>query len=123
MAQQNLNDDEQLVLDLRVAFCHEALELMQNMEGLLLDLEKAESNDKINELKRCLHCLKGSARAVGFEKFSAIYHGMESLCDGRSKLKAEIDKILKVLDGMAEALKLFLNSHDPSGILGYAKAG
>lgn len=104
------NFDDKFILDLRIQFCHDTIELLQNIESLLMDLEKECSDEKVTALKRELHCLKGNARAVGFNEISNISHDIESLCSDRNLLRGKIDSLLRVNDSINEAVKEFLKT-------------
>lgn len=110
------NLDDKFILDLRIQFCHDSLDLMQNVEAILLDLEKDASEAKIIALKRELHCLKGNARAVGFDELSKISHDIETLCMNKGLLLEKVDGLLQTLDSITEALKDFLRTQNVAKI-------
>jgi chemotaxis protein histidine kinase CheA len=109
-------DDESFILELRIQFCHEAVELYENIESVLLRFEKSESAKDIEELKRHLHCLKGNARAVGFENISKLAHEMESVLT-EGAVGRKVDTFLKVTDQMANVTKSFLADKNAATIL------
>lgn len=108
--------DDAFILELRIQFCQDALEIFEKIEGVLLILERNETTASIAELKRHLHCLKGNAQVAGFSNISKVSHDMEtSISEGG--VTEKISNFLTTTDSMAEAVKEFLNSKNPSDIL------
>jgi len=67
----------------REAFRVEASELFDNIEELLLSIEKNESisQSEIQELFRFFHTLKGGGSSVGYTYFSKFVHEFETFLD------------------------------------------
>jgi len=65
------------------AFVEESKEHIQNMNEILLDLEKDVHNqDILNELFRIAHTLKGMAGTMGFNSMANLTHQMEDVLQG-----------------------------------------
>lgn len=60
----------------------ESRELLEDMEGALLALERAPNDDDlINRVFRAAHTIKGSAGLFGYDHIIAFTHGLENLLD------------------------------------------
>lgn len=78
-----------------LVFYEEAVDLLANLEGLLLDLEKNPDNPEfINDVFRTLHTLKGSGSMFGFTALAEFVHNIESTFEmvrqGRLALSSEM---------------------------------
>ena len=63
-------------------FVWEATEHLEEIDTLLLDLEKSTiCADTLNGLFRCFHTIKGVADFLGLVDISSLAHGVESLLD------------------------------------------
>jgi two-component system chemotaxis sensor kinase CheA len=88
----------------RKKFLQEAKEKIEILtEGLLLVETQPENLDKLKELMRAAHTLKGSSKMMGINEVAEIAHSIEDkildLIDGRADLKKEvITDILKEID-------------------------
>ena len=61
-------------------FREEASELLDNLETLLLDLErKPDDKEILSAVFRAMHTIKGSAGMVGFDRISRFAHEVESI--------------------------------------------
>lgn len=101
-------------------FLAEAREHIDNLNVLLLDLEK-NSNDEtvINGIFRIFHTLKGNSATMGYNKFSHIAHDLENLLDKIRKhelsINTEITNILfKGLDVLEKGLEFITNDQADS---------
>lgn len=75
-----MNDDDlEFLQTLRLEFIGETTDSLNLCENCLINYEKSKNPDQIRELLRCLHSIKGSSRAVEFEKFAMTVHKIESL--------------------------------------------
>lgn len=111
--------DESFVHELRVQFCRDSLDLLQSIEALLLEIERSGTKEKLDELKRLLHSLKGDARAVGFESISKAVHEMEGKCV--APLPPDlIDELLKRRDQFMTLLNNYLDTKDMGEILQFS---
>ena len=67
---------------LKQKFIDEAESLLTNLDNVLIELEKDNSNSQyINEAFRVMHTIKGASGMFGFEKVVEITHEIESLYD------------------------------------------
>lgn len=95
---QNL-DDADFIQELRMGFCLEAIELLDDSEMRLLRIETTKIPDDFNSLKRNFHSLKGSSNAAGLEVFSHAAHQMESRLPTMTNLnRSAIDQALQACD-------------------------
>ena len=69
--------------EIREVFTAECSEILQKMETILLEMETEESpsEDRIHELFRFIHTIKGSAGIFGYEAIVTFTHIVESLLD------------------------------------------
>ncbi len=110
------NPDDAFVLELRIQFCHDAIALCENIEGVLLNLERNQTREYIDELKRHLHCLKGNAQVAGFSNISKVSHNMESsLSEGA--ITDKVNQFLATIDQMASAVREFLSTKEEAKLL------
>jgi two-component system chemotaxis sensor kinase CheA len=66
---------------LKQKFIDEADVLLTNLDNLLIELEKGNNNQSVNEIFRIIHTIKGASGMFGFEKVVEITHETESLFD------------------------------------------
>jgi chemosensory pili system protein ChpA (sensor histidine kinase/response regulator) len=114
--------DEYLVPDLDAEvlsyFAPEAQEYLENLESLLLRLEReARDPDIIHQLFRTAHTLKGSAYTVGFQSIGDLTHHIEDFMgavrEGRLKvLPGHTDLLLRAIDVIRTLMR-----RDPSDLL------
>lgn len=65
--------------ELKVGFLEEAVQLLADAEQCFLALESNPQNmDNLNKIFRVAHNLKGSSKAVGFDKMGALTHEFET---------------------------------------------
>lgn len=105
--------DDKFILELRIQFCQDGFDLIQKIESLLLELEKQTDEDLLDALKRELHCLKGNAKAVGFDSISKDAHEMENLCGSQFNSNM-VDQLLHKCDQFREAIEHFMKTKDAS---------
>jgi two-component system chemotaxis sensor kinase CheA len=85
-------------------FIEEATELLAELEGSLLELERSpEDPDLIGRIFRAMHTIKGSGAMFGFDEVSGFTHEIESVYDlvrsGKARVsKPLIDLTLKACD-------------------------
>jgi two-component system, chemotaxis family, sensor kinase CheA len=64
------------------AFREEAIELLGELEGSLLELEKSPTDmDTIGRVFRAMHTIKGSGAMFGFDDIVALIHDVETVYD------------------------------------------
>lgn len=89
--------------ELREIFLEEATDLVSSISHTLQAWENDLQNlQKISDLKRDLHTLKGSARMVGLPMVSTLTHELESLCEALSKHQVPVDKSVFELIGLGQ---------------------
>jgi two-component system chemotaxis sensor kinase CheA len=94
-------------------FFEEALENLETMERLLLEVDLAGADDEeLNAIFRCAHSIKGGAATFGFADVAELTHRMETLLDKlrRHELLASpqmVDALLR----SGDALKALLARH------------
>ena len=98
-------------------FLEEVMDNLQTLNESLLKLEKNPQNiEKINEIFRIAHNIKGMAATMGFNKMTELTHKME---DVLSKFKnGELtanEEIVTVLFGCLDILEKSINSISESG--------
>ena len=99
------DDDKEFLKTLQLEFIDETIDSLHLCEGCLMKYEKAKSPELIREYLRLLHSIKGSARAVEFEKLAMTIHKVEGL--GAKPDDANfIELSLNSLDTFREALAL-----------------
>jgi len=95
-------------------FIDDATELISDLENNMLILEnQPENHEKIEEIFRTMHTIKGTASMYGLEKIQTLTHNMESIYEdirsSKSRLSTEIFNItLEAID----FLKLLLNTKE-----------
>uniref|UniRef100_UPI0018EC689D Hpt domain-containing protein n=1 Tax=Aquitalea sp. ASV11 TaxID=2795103 RepID=UPI0018EC689D len=83
----------------RQSFLQESAELLEEMEGILLDAEADNiTAEQLGALFRAMHTIKGSAGLFGLEDIVHFTHQVEDLLDqlreGSLQLDAELDGLL-----------------------------
>ncbi|MCC7198118.1 MAG: Hpt domain-containing protein, partial [Gammaproteobacteria bacterium] len=72
--------DEEFDAEIAAIFCEEATELLEVADGALGALRRdSGSRDRVVELQRALHTLKGGARMAGIRAMGDLSHEVESL--------------------------------------------
>ena len=80
-------DDLEEFLDI---FVEEAADGLAVWERICLDLEEDASDERINELFRAAHTIKGSSAAMGLEQLSAFVHKAEELLNAIRRKEREV---------------------------------
>lgn len=76
-------------------FREEAYELLGNLEGYLLDLEKKpHDKDLISAVFRVMHTIKGSSAMFGFDMISKFTHDVESILDDVRSGKLSVNRTI-----------------------------
>lgn len=90
--------------ELAVMFTTEAIDHLNSIEGLLLQLEQASGDRRLlNDVFRPFHTIKGNAGALGLARIQELAHKVENLLDlarsGRHAMGApEFDAVLAAVD-------------------------
>lgn len=94
--------------DIKV-FLDEAEEMLQNMEGGILRLEKESENPEVlAEIFRAAHTLKGSSATLGHQKMAELTHAMENVLDKLRKGKLAVSTaVVDTLFACLDVLKAF----------------
>lgn len=92
-------------------FLEEAMDNLQILNESLLQLEQEPHNiDKVNEIFRVAHTLKGMAATMGFNEVGELTHKMEDVLsrfrDGKLKVTQDVVTVLfKCLDTLEQMIK------------------
>ncbi|MEY7998824.1 chemotaxis protein CheW [Clostridium sp. Mt-5] len=92
-------------------FLEEAMDNLQTLNDSLLQLEQEPDNiDKVNEIFRVAHTIKGMAATMGFNKVAELTHKMEDVLsefrDGQLKVTQDVVTVLfKCLDTLEQMIK------------------
>ena len=78
-------------------FLSEQNSVLQNIETLLLSLEKVKDKEMLNNLRRVFHTLKGEAAVFGLNNIGRLCHLAEDLTESQV-IDLPIDKLLSVKD-------------------------
>lgn len=99
------NEDLEFLKTLQLEFIGETTDSLLSCEDCLIKYEKQKSPEVLREYLRILHSIKGSARAVEFEKIAMTVHKLEGL---GNKPDAEnfVEFSLKSIDSLSEGIKL-----------------
>jgi chemotaxis protein histidine kinase CheA len=98
------DEDLEFLRTLQLEFIGETMDSLLKCEDCLIKYEKQKSVDLLREYLRCLHSIKGSSRAVEFEKIAMTIHKVEGL---GSKPDSEIfiELSLQSIDTLREAIE------------------
>ncbi|HOT15654.1 MAG TPA: chemotaxis protein CheA [Bacteroidales bacterium] len=66
---------------LKLKFIDEAESLLTSLDNVLIELEKTDDLQNINEAFRVMHTIKGASGMFGFDKIVEITHELESIYD------------------------------------------
>ncbi len=99
-------------------FITEASEHLENADNIMVELENdPENKDKLNELFRALHTIKGGAGFLNLSEINVLAHKMETLLDqlrsGQKKLTPDIaDVIFEGLDLLRQMVENLDNEEE-----------
>ena len=106
---------EEIDPELMQAFVEEAHEVLEQADELIQQWQEENYNpksDKISELRRQIHTLKGGARMVGKEGLGQLSHALESLLDPNYITLFDSDpKRFEVLQRALDHLQVLLESN------------
>ena len=93
-------------------FLEESMDNLQTLNESLLQLEQEPDNiDKLNEIFRVAHTIKGMAATMGFTKMAELTHKMEDVLskfrDGELKVT---QKVVTVLFKCLDTLETMVNN-------------
>lgn len=93
-------------------FLQEAAELLQTMDEELQDLTQSFSVQKVHNLMRAAHTLKGAAASVGLDGVKEVTHSLEdvfkALCHQDTLITGEIEGLIFAA---YDCLKLLMSAH------------
>ncbi|MEN7343419.1 MAG: Hpt domain-containing protein, partial [Pseudomonadota bacterium] len=85
--------------DIGEIFIEESGELLEAVDSALVSWTGGRDTQSIDELKRQLHTLKGSANMAGISAFGDLSHELETLlnalADGRVEAEPQVDSLLR----------------------------
>jgi chemosensory pili system protein ChpA (sensor histidine kinase/response regulator) len=96
-----ITNPEPLNLDpaLREAFLLDATDLFERIEAIASEWDQAENRpERLQELGRCLHTLKGAAGSVGFADLARRVHDLEDRLDDAAAVAATLPEVLSSLE-------------------------
>ncbi len=97
-------------------FLQEAPELLQVLENDLLSLSEQNSINKVNNLMRTTHTLKGAAASIGLETIATVAHSLEDVFKALFNPELSIDPEIEALLFQAyECLRLPLTAELTGG--------
>uniref|UniRef100_UPI002622A27B Hpt domain-containing protein n=1 Tax=uncultured Azohydromonas sp. TaxID=487342 RepID=UPI002622A27B len=98
-------------------FFEEALENLERMEQMLLEVDLAAADDEaLNAIFRCAHSVKGGAATFGFNDVAELTHQMETLLDRLRRHELTPDSaMVDVLLESGDALRAQLARHEAGG--------
>jgi len=119
MDELKLTDSD--LAELREAFFQQAGEILENLNGYILAVEKEPVEDNWKSLKRAFHTLKGDSRAMGFHNLASFAHKAEDLIEAlrqREPERASIDLLLRCADAFGAFIDAAAAGKEPdiSGI-------
>ncbi|NML14849.1 chemotaxis protein CheA [Azohydromonas caseinilytica] len=98
-------------------FFEEALENLERMEQMLLEVDITAADDEaLNAIFRCAHSVKGGAATFGFNDVAELTHQMETLLDRLRRHELQPDNaMVDVLLQSGDALRAQLARHEAGG--------
>jgi len=78
-------------------------EVLEEIEALILSFEKEEDANKLDELKRALHTLKGESALLGISDVERLCHATEDILGIVTPARA-VDTLLAVKDWLSKAI-------------------
>lgn len=93
-------------------FLEESMENLQTLNESLLELEqKPENLDKLNEIFRVAHTIKGMAATMGFSQMAELTHKMEDVLSKFREGKLKVtEKVVTVLFTCLDTLERMVNN-------------
>jgi len=93
-------------------FLEESMENLQTLNESLLELEQnPEDIDKLNEIFRVAHTIKGMAATMGFSQMAELTHNMENILSEFREGKLKVtEKVVTVLFSCLDTLEKMVNN-------------
>lgn len=89
--------DKKFVIEMQNQFFDECEELFAVAESSLMEMEKSSDSRHLASFLRCLHSIKGGARAVGFDSLTIFSHSFETYIS-KSHGKFDFRLLFQALD-------------------------
>ncbi len=107
-ASSDYEEEEVEDLDVLASFIAEAQEHLENIEEKILTLETDVNPERVNEIFRSMHTIKGVSSFLGLRRIKTVSHHMESVLDDvrKSKLPVSSEMIDAFLAGVDMVLQL-----------------
>jgi two-component system chemotaxis sensor kinase CheA len=100
---------------LKQKFIEEAESLLTSLDNVLIDLEKSNDIQYVNEVFRVIHTIKGASGMFGFDKIVEITHEIESLYDLVRTDKLQLSPLLlEVTFSSADHIRALLTDENLS---------
>lgn len=102
--------------ELREAFFQQAGEILDNLSGYIMAIEKNPDEDNWKALKRAFHTLKGDSKAMGFNSLGTFAHKVEDLIEvlkEREPERASFDLLLGCADAFGTFVDTVAKGNDP----------
>lgn len=105
-------------------FIQEALELLEEIETVLLELEEsADDLELVNKLFRAFHTLKGAGGMFGFENITEFTHNIETALDQiRNGVKALTKEFISLSLQARDMISEMVNTNEGTKLTDGAKA-
>jgi len=93
-------------------FLEESMEILQTLNESLLELEQHPENiDKLNEIFRVAHTIKGMAATMGYSQMAELTHKMEDVLSKFREGKLKVtEKVVTVLFRCLDTLEKMVNN-------------
>ncbi|MCP4644647.1 MAG: chemotaxis protein CheA [bacterium] len=88
--------------------------VLEEMEGLILALEKGEDKDKMGQLRRLVHTLKGEAGMLGLAAVERLCHTAEDALNN-NPVSVLTDILLDVKDWLGRCMEALANGNPAPG--------
>ncbi len=95
-------------------FINQQGEVLEEMEELVLELEKGDNEEKFGCLKRLLHTLKGESALLGLNDIEHICHSTEDILTSKAPAEA-VDILLNVKDWLGRAVEFYAGNGPAPG--------
>ena len=98
-------------------FIEEAREQLQNLNQVILDMEKKGVNDEyVNSAYRIVHTIKGSASVLGIEHIRDLAHTMEDLFDSLRESEEKLtDEMINLLFRSLDSIEKMIHELSTNG--------
>jgi two-component system chemotaxis sensor kinase CheA len=91
--------DEEILAE----FFDQNFSALEEVESLVLQLEKTQHPDALGAIRRYIHTIKGESGFIGFNEIEAVCHATENFLE-ESEAPYDVEHILTVIDWLRSAL-------------------